>query len=119
MLCQLLNEADFPVHNRCTKHGHTSPNTMISPTHHHSNLLKRHVPQIDYRTTNQKVGSSNPPGRTISPIKTHGFKTGRLEVRSRFTCGLPFAGPIPLPDACTQDSRVLSCTCYICRYSRR
>jgi hypothetical protein len=65
MLYQLLNKADFSVHNRCTKHGHTSPNTMISPTHHYFNLLKTHVPQIAERTTNQKVGSSTLSGRAI------------------------------------------------------
>jgi hypothetical protein len=99
MLYQLLNEADFSVHNRCTKHGHTSPNTMISPTHQYSNLLKTHVPQIAERTTNQKVGSSNPPGRTISPIKTHVFETGRLAVRYRFTCSLPAVYLRSLPAA--------------------
>jgi hypothetical protein len=41
----------------------SSPNTMISPAHHYSNFLKIQVPQIDDRTTNQKVGSSTHSGR--------------------------------------------------------
>jgi|HubBroStandDraft_6_1064221.scaffolds.fasta_scaffold33768_4 hypothetical protein len=60
---QLLNNVDFSVCNCCTKYLHTSPNTMISPAHHYSNFLKIQVPQIDDRTTNQKVGSSTHSGR--------------------------------------------------------
>jgi hypothetical protein len=49
----------------CMQAAHTSPFTMISHAVQGSILLKTHVTQIAGPTTNQKVGSSSPPGRTI------------------------------------------------------
>jgi hypothetical protein len=43
---------------------------MILPTQQHSILLKTLIPIFEIRLTNQKVGSSNPPGRTIFSIET-------------------------------------------------
>lgn len=54
-----------PVAHRCTKASHLSPNTLISLSAAHSIHLKTRVPQNENRSTNQKVGGSNPSGRAI------------------------------------------------------
>jgi hypothetical protein len=55
----------------CTNTAQFSPTTVILPVHQDSILLKTHVPIFEIRPTNQKVGSSNPPGRTIFFKKSH------------------------------------------------
>jgi hypothetical protein len=50
---------------RCTNPLQLSPITVILPTQQHPILLKTFTPIFEIRPTNQKVGSSNPPGRTI------------------------------------------------------
>jgi hypothetical protein len=58
----------------CTKATQLSPNTMISPTQQHFILLKTLHTQTDFRTTNQKVGSSTLSGRaTSSPASSTSY----------------------------------------------
>jgi len=68
MFNQMFNEktqlSDYFCTINCTELAHSCPNTVILPAERNSILLKTHATQKVIRSTNQKVGSSSPPGRT-------------------------------------------------------
>jgi hypothetical protein len=53
------------VAHLCTNHFHLSPLTVIPYNRQFSILLKTHRTLLEVPSTNQKVGSSSPPGRAI------------------------------------------------------
>jgi hypothetical protein len=71
MFNQMFNDkiqiSDYFCTIDCTEVVHLSPNTPISPAERNSILLKTLTTQKVIRSTNQKVGSSSPPGRATLP----------------------------------------------------